>query len=272
MTAATATTSTAFPLDSFKDAAAHLRRPFTPAALKFKVQAMWPKDQPTGGLIVCYIDARLAVERLNLIIPHLWSDHFETHPRGLLCHLTVDGITRTDVGEEQGGVKGLYSDALKRAAVKFGVGVSLYAVPKMTLNVSDGHLKQRRGPKGPTLEFTPAGEKKVRLIYEAWLRDHGIRAFGEPLDHGDVEGAQGDAEVEGADASLAASAPDEPPPPVLASPEQVKALMDAAVGLTADRARLMVTSLGIRASGWSDVPSDRVPELVGALIGMERSA
>lgn len=181
-----------FPLDSFKDAAPHLRRPFTAAAIKFKVQATWPKQQPTGGLIVCYIDARLAVERLNLIVPHLWSDHYEPTASGMMwCHLTVDGITRSDVGSDQQG-KGLVSDALKRAAVKFGVGVSLYAVPKMILNVSDGHLKPRRD----SVELTPNGETNVRNLYAAWLDTIGKEAFGEPLSHGDSEGAQGDIEAD----------------------------------------------------------------------------
>lgn len=183
-----------FPLDTFRDAARELRRPFTAAAVKFKVQATWPKDNPTGGLIVCYIDARLVVERLNLILPDRWSDGYEPTAKGLMwCHLTVDGITRSDIGEGDG--KGLVSDALKRAAVKFGIGVSLYATPKMILNVNDGHLKVKRTNKGPSLELTPNGETRVRDIYSAWLDVRGAQAFGSPLDHGDADDAQGDAET-----------------------------------------------------------------------------
>lgn len=199
-----------FPLDTFKDAAPHLRRPFTAAAVKFKMQATWPKGAPTGGLVVCYIDARLVVERLNLIIPHLWSDAYGPSGKDLVCALTVDGITRYDIGQEQGGPKGLYSDALKRAAVKFGVGVSLYAVPKMMVNVGD-HAKAKQSTKGPTLELTPNGETKMRDLYAAWLDVRGIEAFGPALDHGDVEGAQGDIEAD--DESSAAEAPPAAPVP-----------------------------------------------------------
>lgn len=173
------------PLDSFRDAAVLLRRPFTPAAVKFKVQAEWEK----GALIVAYIDARLVVERLNKIIPHLWWDEYE--PLGtkhLICRLTVDGITRQDVGEGVG--KGLYSDALKRAAVKFGVGVSLYAIPKMILDF--GPLLNKK-PRGSII--TDAGERRLRDLYERWLTAHGTQAFGEAFDHGDVADAQGDAEA-----------------------------------------------------------------------------
>lgn len=184
-----------FPVDSFKDAAPHLRRPFTPQAVKFKVQATWPKDNPDSALIVCYIDARLAVERLNLVCPHLWHDNYELVSKGQMwCHLTVDEITRSDVGEGDG--KGLVSDALKRAAVKFGVGVSLYASTTIILKLSEGYVKKVQTNKGPSLALTPKGELQCRRIYANWLENHGIQSFGEPLDHGDVEEAVGDAEAE----------------------------------------------------------------------------
>lgn len=189
-------TDVATPVDSFREAAPLLRRPFTAAAVKFKVQATWPKENPTGGLVVAYIDARLAVERLNLVCPHLWIDEYQPIQGGLLCRLTIDGLTRHDIGEGVG--KALYSDALKRAAVKFGVGVSLYAIPQSFIGVADGSAKAKRGAKGPTLEMTDAGERIIRDRYQAWLTDIGVQAFGDPLDHGDVEGSQGDADAPGA--------------------------------------------------------------------------
>jgi hypothetical protein len=182
-----------FPRDSYKDAARDFRRPFTQAAVKFKVQATWPKETPHSGLCVAYIDARLAVERLNLLVPHLWSDAYRPVGQGQMwCDLTIDGITRSDVGEGVG--KGLVSDALKRAAVHFGIGVSLYAIPKMILELQTGALKPKRTSKGPSLDLTPRGEAQLRSMYGLWLESHGKQAFGEPLDHGDVEGAAGDHE------------------------------------------------------------------------------
>jgi hypothetical protein len=184
-----------FPCDSYRDAARHLRRPFTPAAVKFKVQATWPKNDPTGGLIVAYIDARLTAERLNLVVPHLWRDDYQ--PVGnqqMWCFLTVDDITRKDVGEGTG--KALVSDAFKRAGVKFGVGVSLYAMPKMMLDTKSGALKQKKTKDGLTLELTSRGETILRDSYAAWLDAHGRQAFGEPLDHGDTLDAQGDHEAD----------------------------------------------------------------------------
>lgn len=179
-----------YPVDSLREAVALLRRPFTPQAVKFKVQATWEG----GALVVSYIDARLAIERLNLIVPHLWSQIYEPTNTGLMwCHLTVDGITRSDVGEEVGNKKGLVSDALKRAAVHFGVGVSLYALPKLRVYEKDGHLKRAGEDK---YRLTPNGETHCRGLYESWLDTIGTQAFGAPLDHGDADDSIGDAEVD----------------------------------------------------------------------------
>lgn len=203
---ATTLSGGSFPLDSFREAARELRRPFTENAIKFKVQTVWPKgNNPTGALIVTYIDARLVVERLNLVLPHLWFDEYEpvAGGDGLLCNLTVDGITRKDVGSGYKG-KGLFSDALKRAAVKFGVGVSLYAIPRTILNLDDNKLlEQKKAKDGKTLALTPTGETRCRTLYASWLDTIGREAFGEPLDHGDVEGAAGDLEAETEDRSQA---------------------------------------------------------------------
>lgn len=187
-----------FPANSFRDAAIHLRRPFTAAAVKFKVQSL-TKDE-TKALVVAYIDARLVVERLNLIVPHLWSDEYEMVGAGLMCHLTVDGITRRDVGEGKG--KALFSDALKRAAVKFGVGVPLYAIPQTWLLVNGQQVKK----VGNNCYMQDEGERVCRERYASWLRETGIRGFGEPLDHGDVDDSQGDHETHAPPSSPAPSA------------------------------------------------------------------
>jgi hypothetical protein len=180
--------------DSYKAAAVHLRRPFTPEAVRFKVQATFgPKETPSGALIVSYIDARLAVERLNLVCPHLWSETFQgtSSPNFLLCRLTIDGITREDVGESAKGFsKDLVSDALKRAAVHFGVGVSLYAIPQIKLfkeHLENGNLKLT-GQGKKSLVITDKGDALLRKGYARWLAEHGVQAFGPPLNHGDQEG------------------------------------------------------------------------------------
>lgn len=248
-----------FPVGSFKDAAKHLRRPFTAEAVRFKVQSTWPKDNPTNGLVVCYIDARLVVERLNLIVPDRWSDNYEVIGGGLMwCHLTVDGITRSDVGEGQG--KALVSDALKRAAVKFGVGVSLYATPKMFIGVDGDQAKQRPTSKGITLELRPRGEAYVRNIYRQWLEQHGAQAFGDPLDHGDVMDAAGDPEETGADSAVA-------PDVRVASPGQ-RGMLTAKAGAAqlapSEFANVILAAAGQDSRDFDS--EDQANELVGRLL------
>lgn len=190
------------PVDSYLDAAEHLRRPFHPNAIKFKVQS-------NAGLVVAYIDARLVSERLNKVIPHKWESRFEPYPGGkqIICHLTVDGLTRSDVGTQATGdrvdpVKAGYSDALKRAAVHFGIGVPIYAMAQVWMKVADGSLdgerptlnKKQKGNK-EIVEIPKEAERWLRGQYEKWVKDGSGKKFGEILDHGDEEGAVGDIEA-----------------------------------------------------------------------------
>jgi hypothetical protein len=255
-----------FPCASFKDAARHMRRPFTPAAVKFKVQATWPKEKPTGGLIVAYIDARLAVERLNLLVPHLWSDAYRATGQGQMwCDLTIDGITRSDVGEGVG--KGLVSDSLKRAAVRFGIGVSLYAIPKMILDVQSGALKVKQSNKGPTLELTPRGETILRDSYAAWLDHHGKQAFGDPLDHGDVPDAQGD--HEDGETPVVPESVDQDTGEVLASVAQKRRLRTDITRSSLDAAAMDTLFKGV---GFSREDGEKVNAAIDRLTGSQASA
>lgn len=137
-------------------------------------------------MAITYIDARLVAGRLNHVCPEVWAPEFVPHPsgRGLICKLTVGGITRTDYGtSDYENAKGDFSDALKRAAVHFGVGESLYVVPKMVLREGEHLRKDKRGK----YQMTAQGEGYLRNQYTAWLDGGGVKAFGEALDHGDVE-------------------------------------------------------------------------------------
>ena len=183
--------------ETLRDAAIDLRRPFEPKGIRWKVQSnVGPKAAPTGGLIVAYIDRGLVIDRLNVVVPHLWETEFVDLGDGkhMLCNLTVDTITRTDVGEG-GTVKARYSDALKRAAVHFGVGVSLSRVPMSILNLSDKSLTKREYDGKTTFTLTQKGLDSLRARYEKWLTEAGEDVFGEPLLHGDTGDAQGDDEV-----------------------------------------------------------------------------
>lgn len=169
---------------------AQLRRPFTVDAVLFKVQA-GTGDQ---ALASWYVDARLVAERLTAVVGgEMWHDDyrplFEDNAQAHMgfhfpveCRLTVNGITRVDVGNyqktdaDEKAIKSAYSDAFKRAAVKFGIGAYLYALPKT-------YAETKKNPKtGKVSGFSNAGVRQLRAAYSAWLASN--QPFGDALDHG----------------------------------------------------------------------------------------
>jgi hypothetical protein len=183
------------PVVSLRAALPYLRRPYAPDAVRWKIQTTWPKDNPRAGQVVAYIDARLVIERLNLVVGELWSATYDRMSDGLLCRLTIDGVTRCDIGDGKG--KAAYSDALKRAAVQVGIGVSLYALPAVRMRAgTKAEELPVRGPEDKrTLRIDAPQLEWLKTRYEMWLDAIGREAFGEPLDHGDVLGSQGDPDV-----------------------------------------------------------------------------
>lgn len=237
--------SVTFPVDSFREAAEHLRRPFDLYAVQFRAL-----EGTKGERLNCaaYITARTAVDRLNLVCPQLWSDRYEPVQGGLRCDLTINGLTRSDVGWSSAqntamGLKALYSDAFKRAAVKFGVGVSLYALPRLVLEVSQRHAwskalpeKDKFGNTKYRYGITPTGMIELRGRYERWVS--GQTNFGDVLGHGHVEGSA-DPEDEGDGVTDDQTA--------MASEGDVKTLKEAAKGLLFPQVRMCFVAAGIPA-------------------------
>ena len=91
-----------------------------------------------GGSTFDYVTARTVMNRLDEVLgPANWSDQYAVYETHVVCLLTIrlpDGreITRSDVGgisktpDASDTEKTGFSDAFKRAAVKFGVGRYLY--------------------------------------------------------------------------------------------------------------------------------------------------
>lgn len=183
-----------------------LRRPFTPEAVRFKVQVN-PKSDDGSAICVAYIDARLVSERLNAVAPGRWSHTFVNPPnpsqKSVACRikLEVDGqvLTREDVGWASGGdtskdqgYKGMYSDAFKRAAVHYGIGTTMYAFPQQFIKARD--LKKTNDGK---YRMTDKVETQLRNAYRTWVTSEAVaKIFGAPLSHGDVEGSAGDLDVD----------------------------------------------------------------------------
>ncbi len=115
-----------------------LADPFDPADVKFKPQAV----KGNRALAIAYADVRAVMDRLDEVLgPVGWQDDYEVLPdHSVVCRLTIHvgerSVRKTDVGspseQPDGGdrLKAAFSDALKRAAVKFGIGRYLYRLPQ----------------------------------------------------------------------------------------------------------------------------------------------
>lgn len=122
-----------------------------PDEVEWRVGATFDRNGAKWGRLLGYIDSRLAMEKLDLLDPQ-WSTRMEpvslNGDSGIRCTLTVNGVSREDVGvaSSQEPLKGAFSDALKRAAVHFGIGRELYDLPDIAAEciVVNGKV---RGPK-----------------------------------------------------------------------------------------------------------------------------
>jgi hypothetical protein len=126
-----------------------LSAPFDPSEVKFKPAAV------TGNraLALAYVDVRAIQDRLDTVCGVAgWQDSYRVLPDGaVVCRLRLkigeEWITKVDVGSPSGQpdngdrTKAAFSDALKRAAVKFGVGRYLYRLPRQWCDY-DSHKRE----------------------------------------------------------------------------------------------------------------------------------
>lgn len=108
------------------------------AALSFPFGAGEVKIREQAGRKLRYITARTVMNRLDDVVgPENWWDDFTPNANSVLCRLTIrfpngECLTKADAGGYAGMAdqgddgKSGYSDAFKRAAVKFGIGRYLY--------------------------------------------------------------------------------------------------------------------------------------------------
>ncbi|MDR9813064.1 Rad52/Rad22 family DNA repair protein [Rhizobium hidalgonense] len=102
-------------------------------AVSWRAQSM--TRDGTKAMALAYIDARDVMDRLDDVCgSENWQDRYEFHGTRTICYLSIrvdgewvtkaDGAGDSDVEAEKGAI----SDALKRAAVKWGIGRYLYSI------------------------------------------------------------------------------------------------------------------------------------------------
>lgn len=149
-----------------------LSAPFPPEAIHWRAQNVTERN---GGsaLALAYIDARDVQDRLDAVCgPENWSDRYEETAKGrVICTLSIcgpegcwisksDGAGDTDVE----GEKGALSDALKRAAVKWGIGRYLYDLgnvwaPCELMKDRDGNLLKNNKGKPQFRQWKPEAQE-----------------------------------------------------------------------------------------------------------------
>jgi hypothetical protein len=185
-----------------------LAAPFDPREVKFKPAVV----SGNRALALAYVDARVIQDRLDDVLGVAgWQDEYECLPDGsVVCRLRLrlgdEWITKMDVGgpseqpDEGDRRKAAFSDALKRAAVKFGVGRYLYRLPSQWV---DYDSRKKQFAKTPTLPPSALPKPKksaapVRLQtmpangvelqrrvhdYDARLAQQGVCPAGELVQH-----------------------------------------------------------------------------------------
>jgi hypothetical protein len=134
-----------------------LAEPFAADEVKWKPGA----TAGNRALAMCYVDARCVMERLDDVLGvDGWQDEYDFLPDGsCMCRLSLringEWIRKTDVGaeseqkDEGDRRKAAVSDALKRTAVKFGVGRYLYSLEAQWVDYDPQKKKFTRTPVLP---------------------------------------------------------------------------------------------------------------------------
>jgi hypothetical protein len=145
-----------------------LAAPFDPADVRFKPQVV----SGNRALALAYVDARVIQDRLDQVLGvEGWQDDYQCLPDGsVVCRLRLrlgdEWVTKVDVGspseQPDGGdrLKAAFSDALKRAAVKFGIGRYLYRLPGQWVEYDAKRRQFARPPQVPAAaqpRKSPAG-------------------------------------------------------------------------------------------------------------------
>ena len=158
-----------------------LAAPFDPSEVKAKPQMV----KGNRALALFYVDNRVIMDRLDDVVGlENWKDEYVllADNTSVMCKLSVradkasEWITKSDVAgpsEQPDGsdrMKAAFSDAMKRAAVKFGIGRYLYRLPQQWCDydptkrqfTNPPRLPDWAVPGGKANPATPAATSQLR--------------------------------------------------------------------------------------------------------------
>ncbi|MCF7794260.1 MAG: hypothetical protein K9N09_10320 [Candidatus Cloacimonetes bacterium] len=127
-------------MNTIKEIEQKLKARFPAEDIEYRVVRV-SKDS-RRALILPYITSRAVMDRLDEVIGCAnWSDEYEVLETGVTCKLSLQLEDRIISKEDAApftnieALKGAFSDALKRAAVKFGIGRYLYKQPDSYVDI-----------------------------------------------------------------------------------------------------------------------------------------
>ena len=120
-----------------------LSAPFLPSEVYWRVQRVGVTSNGQWAMVLPYVTARAIMNRLDDVFGvNNWRDTYREYKTdGVLCTLCVrigdEWLCKQDVAPDTHieKIKGGVSDALKRAAVKFGIGRYLYDLSESYVTV-----------------------------------------------------------------------------------------------------------------------------------------
>lgn len=136
-----------------------LKKPFPVNAISWRV-GQKSKTKPKA-MMLCYIDARDVMDRLDEVCGSNWSDDYKEVKGRIVCTITIDGVSRSDGAGDTDfeGEKGGLSDAFKRAAVKWGIGRYLYNASEYNTWIDTKDAEGKDIPDYDLLKYAPNKEK-----------------------------------------------------------------------------------------------------------------
>ena len=149
-----------------KDLSLALTAPFPPDAVRWVPLAV----KGNRALVAAYLDARAIMHRLDTVFGvGGWSDSYEVLSSGsVVCTLAVkvenEWVHKMDVGspstqpDDGDKLKAAFTDALKRAAVKLGIGRYLYRLQNQWCDYDPQAKRLTTTPALPAWALPAAGK------------------------------------------------------------------------------------------------------------------
>lgn len=150
-----------------RELTAALAAPFDEKEIKWKPQMV----KANKCLAIAYVDVRVIEDRLDGVLGvENWQDSYDVLPDGsVVCRLAVrfggEWVTKTDVGsmseQPDGGdrLKAAFSDAMKRAAIKYGIGRYIYRLPSQWVDFDPAKKQIVTRPRLPDWANPGAAKK-----------------------------------------------------------------------------------------------------------------